>query len=61
VLVVGAAFAAVVVDTGLVYEEAVVLGAVVLVVFGAAVVEVAVRKFVVDANADTIGEEAKVR
>jgi hypothetical protein len=70
-LVVGAAFAAVVVEAGLVYDEVVVLGAVVevvavlgavvLVVFGAAAVEVAVRKFVVDANADTVGEEVKVR
>ena len=46
---------------GAVVEVVVVFGTVVLVVFGAAAVEVAVRKFVVDANADTVGEEVKVR
>jgi hypothetical protein len=52
-VVVGDAFADVVVEVGFVYDE--------VVVFGAAVVEVAVRKLVVDANADTVGEEAKLR
>jgi hypothetical protein len=51
-VVVGDAFAEVV-EVGFVYDE--------VVVFGAAVVEVAVRKLVVDANADTVGEEAKLR
>jgi hypothetical protein len=51
-VVVGDAFAVVIVDVGFVYD--------VVVVLGAAVVEVAVRKLVVDANADTVGEEAKI-